>query len=1016
MNIKNTHLPIFAGNYARLLILAILYLNETHTAWSQNFLPQFSVNGFSVEARVYRGGRDNQITSVNGSQVTIRNRDVFSPELPWYEDVYNVSANGIYHKKITGSRIYDDLARVFEKNSIDFPGQGLLVMPVNVTAGEEFSDTAQVSGNMNLDPRYKVLGEVESRIKVLGRYDRPNNFPNTITYSPELVLVRYVQLTYRIPNNPFLPHTYKKFEGTVMRMIPGLGITSVHYFDDIDDYDRINLGSLPSLTWQAWILPKTLERYDGPFPDFSSRVNLFGDGYAPPDPEDFKPNLRGRSLTLESPNAAPNMEIDVDFSIENTRPVATGRFTVSFFLSAQPSFALGQEKIGEVEIASFAEVHSQRHRLRIPESSLLAGVPSTPGQYYIGMYTDSKGEVDETNETDNYNLDEGIDWVKIQIDGDAIIKVNRFDAQNDVGGELFAAFSPVHIEWTVQNVGWSPADDITLEFLINPPLITDTLRDGHLGEAVIPQIAPGEEISGVHSVFMPLDNSRIYSRIGDGLYKIEANILSSPDEIEWLNTGSEENEVDYDWVIFEDLRVQLLPLAFGVDYGVGGPRPFVPGAEVSYFVRYLNDSTTPLHNDFDVQFYLSPRTGVSPASAVAFNLANYDPGFLGGGVESYTVGTLILPGPSAPIWRPGLRTYYLGYDLDHNETVTERRNRIPETDETDNTFPFGPLAISVNVPAPSSDTYPLPNSDASLAYTSDGTEITITSLIGAGSSELTIPEAVDGLPVSTIAAGAFEFEFGLRTVIVPPTVTTIADDAFAGSANLTEIRFQGDAPTLGSGVFAGVGESFTAVYPKDARGYRSWPAETQSLLSGVESFQTTGTVVKDILRTEPAETPLDEYTGTEGTVTLTLDFSASAAPTTAEGREGKVYAGAARLEVELATGEIFVVSKEDWTLEWPSMIQGDFLEFAGFRDFSPGAGYYGRVTTESFAGDLVGAGLEVLVEGRESLALPTNIFRPTILDRIDRNKEIFVTLVFRDPSDNTADRLLEIELVPFGLE
>lgn len=73
-----------------------------------------------------------------------------------------------------------------------------------------------------------------------------------------------------------------------------------------------------------------------------------------------------------------------------------------------------------------------------------------------------------------------------------------------------------------------------------------------------------------------------------------------------------------------------------------------------------------------------------------------------------------------------------------------------------------------------------------VTWTSDGTCITITGLTEAGlaQTELTLPAAVDGLPVRVLAADALAGNSALQTVTLPASLNRIADGAFRGSDGL----------------------------------------------------------------------------------------------------------------------------------------------------------------------------------------------------------------------------------------
>ena len=82
---------------------------------------------------------------------------------------------------------------------------------------------------------------------------------------------------------------------------------------------------------------------------------------------------------------------------------------------------------------------------------------------------------------------------------------------------------------------------------------------------------------------------------------------------------------------------------------------------------------------------------------------------------------------------------------------------------------------------------------AQFAYITDNGAITITGYTGVGGA-VTIPAAIDGLPVTTIGDYAFAGCSGLNTVTIPNSVILIADGAFQNCVGLTNIYFTGNGP------------------------------------------------------------------------------------------------------------------------------------------------------------------------------------------------------------------------------
>jgi len=113
------------------------------------------------------------------------------------------------------------------------------------------------------------------------------------------------------------------------------------------------------------------------------------------------------------------------------------------------------------------------------------------------------------------------------------------------------------------------------------------------------------------------------------------------------------------------------------------------------------------------------------------------------------------------------------------------------------------VSVSVNSTAAASGAYvALPQT--LLTYTTNAGAITITGYIGSDigpGSALTIPASINGLPVTSIGADAFDFCTNLMSLTIPGSVTNVGDGAFENCSNLFFVYFQGNAPVLDPSVF-----------------------------------------------------------------------------------------------------------------------------------------------------------------------------------------------------------------------
>lgn len=82
-----------------------------------------------------------------------------------------------------------------------------------------------------------------------------------------------------------------------------------------------------------------------------------------------------------------------------------------------------------------------------------------------------------------------------------------------------------------------------------------------------------------------------------------------------------------------------------------------------------------------------------------------------------------------------------------------------------------------------------PDADDYLYALLDDNTIRLTGYNGIGKTEITIPEMVEGLPVTSIGADCFLDNTEIRKVIISDTVDFIGANAFSGCTNLHEVVF-----------------------------------------------------------------------------------------------------------------------------------------------------------------------------------------------------------------------------------
>lgn len=90
---------------------------------------------------------------------------------------------------------------------------------------------------------------------------------------------------------------------------------------------------------------------------------------------------------------------------------------------------------------------------------------------------------------------------------------------------------------------------------------------------------------------------------------------------------------------------------------------------------------------------------------------------------------------------------------------------------------------------------------AQFTYMTQNGTVTITGYAGAGGN-VTIPSAINGLPVTSIGDEAFLYNYNLTGVTIPNSVTNIGDAAFEGCGDLARVTIPNTITRIGNNVFS----------------------------------------------------------------------------------------------------------------------------------------------------------------------------------------------------------------------
>jgi hypothetical protein len=87
-----------------------------------------------------------------------------------------------------------------------------------------------------------------------------------------------------------------------------------------------------------------------------------------------------------------------------------------------------------------------------------------------------------------------------------------------------------------------------------------------------------------------------------------------------------------------------------------------------------------------------------------------------------------------------------------------------------------------------------------LYTTTDGT-ITVTAYTGPPTNAVTIPDMIDGMPVTGIGNNLFNGATGLKSVTLPESLNSIGDGAFGGCQAMTNCNIPASVTSIGNGAF-----------------------------------------------------------------------------------------------------------------------------------------------------------------------------------------------------------------------
>ncbi|MEA5463289.1 CARDB domain-containing protein, partial [Leptothoe sp. PORK10 BA2] len=357
---------------------------------------------------------------------------------------------------------------------------------------------------------------------------------------------------------------------------------------------------------------------------------------------------------------------DFDYNISNIGGAATGNYTVSFYLSSNDFISTADQSLGSVTLSSLAAgaatgtLTTQLTMPGVNDAFWLANGGN--GDYTVGMIIDSANTVTESNEFNNSNQGQLIDFDTLVVNGTTA--ADLVGSSSNVVQEPLTAGATFDFDYVVSNLGGIPTGQpIKVAFYLSNNA-TISSADYFLGEATVANLAAGASTATLsQQLALPQPGDPFW--IGNGTYTIGMivdadNVVAEANETNNRNRG---NLIDQDDVLITGTqKADLLSTLGNVIL-----EPQNAGSTFTFEFDISNQGGLAT-GAFDVEFYLSNNAFISTAdqrlgtTTLSSLSANSSTGTL-------TV-DLTLPGINDPFWQ-GDGTYYVGTLIDPGNTVDE---------------------------------------------------------------------------------------------------------------------------------------------------------------------------------------------------------------------------------------------------------------------------------------------------------------------------------------------------------
>lgn len=404
--------------------------------------------------------------------------------------------------------------------------------------------------------------------------------------------------------------------------------------------------------------------------------------------QDQRADLKGSFIDVANQEITPGEKVDLSFTVENDGHGAANPFSIDIYLSSVNGIgAEDSVKIGRYDIRDGIDANGdtgiKRFSYKTPDlGNAIWG--KGDGEYYIALDIDSKGEVPETDETNNRDQGEGLDSTGFDVSGlntAADLVVKNFSAPHNA-----KAGDTVEVEYEIVNEGGAKADLFAAGiYLFDQDYLdnNDSLDVGDVPDVVFSQgsgnssifnLNPGASTGTVTDEITLPDSWGGYSGNGNYFVGVEADPFDDVEESSDVNNSLRGEMVDYQRIYLEAPKNDTVDL-LGTHLEVVQDQ-IAPGHEFDLGFTVKNDGLAAAH-PFSIDMYLSEDAHISPEEDLFLGVYDIRDGLEGMEDSGLRSVRYVAPDASDDFWGDEDGTYYAGMVIDPD-------NDIAESDEHNN--------------------------------------------------------------------------------------------------------------------------------------------------------------------------------------------------------------------------------------------------------------------------------------------------------------------------------------------